>query len=100
MKEVLEKNQELNEELEAVKQVGGLRPRESCGRTTSFCPSLELVVLLPQQKLKILQAASGRMICSSQASLVDSPDSPFDYIPPKVRERCVCGHACHGACLD
>ncbi|KAJ6653097.1 hypothetical protein lerEdw1_010183 [Lerista edwardsae] len=55
MKEVLEKNQELNEELEAVKL-----------------------------KLKILQAASGQKIRSAQPPLADSPDSPFDYIPAKA----------------
>ncbi|KAH0626149.1 hypothetical protein JD844_000942 [Phrynosoma platyrhinos] len=58
MKEVFEKNQELCEELEAVKQ-----------------------------KLKILQAASSQKIRSIQPSVTDTPESPFDYIPPKPKPR-------------
>ncbi|XP_066483409.1 chromosome-associated kinesin KIF4A [Tiliqua scincoides] len=58
MKEVFEKNQELTEELEAVKQ-----------------------------KLRILQAASGQKIRNVQPALSESPESPFDYIPPKPKPR-------------
>ncbi|XP_042329355.1 chromosome-associated kinesin KIF4A isoform X2 [Sceloporus undulatus] len=58
MKEVFENNQELSAELDAVKQ-----------------------------KLKILQAASGQRICSIQPSVTDTPESPFDYIPPKPKPR-------------
>ncbi|XP_062994479.1 chromosome-associated kinesin KIF4A [Elgaria multicarinata webbii] len=57
-KEVFEKNQELCEELEAVKQ-----------------------------KLRILQAASGQKIRDVQPAPTDTPDSPFDYVPPKPKPR-------------
>ncbi|XP_007441167.1 chromosome-associated kinesin KIF4A isoform X1 [Python bivittatus] len=58
MKEVFEKNQELCEELEAAKQ-----------------------------KLKILQAASGQKMYKADPGLRDTPESPFDYIPPKPKPR-------------
>ncbi|XP_054851233.1 chromosome-associated kinesin KIF4A [Eublepharis macularius] len=58
MKEVFEKNQELCEELESVKQ-----------------------------KLSILQAASNQKICGIPQSVADIPESPFDYIPPKPKPR-------------
>ncbi|KAL8177149.1 UNVERIFIED_CONTAM: Chromosome-associated kinesin kif4b, partial [Gekko kuhli] len=57
MKEVFEKNQELCEELEAVRQ-----------------------------KLRILEAASSQKIRSVQP-VVAAADSPFDYIPPKPKPR-------------
>nr|XP_056719618.1 chromosome-associated kinesin KIF4-like [Euleptes europaea] len=58
MKEVFEKNQELCDELEAVKQ-----------------------------KLRILQAASSQRICDVPPTVADTPESPFDYIPPKPKPR-------------
>ncbi|XP_053121421.1 chromosome-associated kinesin KIF4-like [Hemicordylus capensis] len=58
MKEVCEKNTELLEELEAVKQ-----------------------------KLRILQAASVQKIRPAEPALEDAPDSPFDFIPPKPKPR-------------
>ncbi|KAF7236757.1 Chromosome-associated kinesin KIF4 [Varanus komodoensis] len=59
MKEVFEKNQELCEELEMVRQ-----------------------------KLRILQAASGQKIHSiAQSAVTDTPESPFDYVPPKPKLR-------------
>ncbi|KAL7977745.1 hypothetical protein Chor_009694, partial [Crotalus horridus] len=61
MKEVFEKNQQLCEELERLKQ-----------------------------KLTILQAASGQKIYHVDPGLGDSPESPFDYIPPK----CTCRGRC------
>uniref|UniRef100_A0ABM5EJ80 Chromosome-associated kinesin KIF4A n=1 Tax=Pogona vitticeps TaxID=103695 RepID=A0ABM5EJ80_9SAUR len=58
MKEVFEKNQELSEELEAARQ-----------------------------KLKILQAASCQKIRTAPPSFTNTPESPFDYIPPKPKPR-------------
>ncbi|KAM3822618.1 chromosome-associated kinesin KIF4A [Vipera latastei] len=58
MQEVFEKNQQLCEELETLKQ-----------------------------KLTILQAASGRKIYQVNPGLGDSPESPFDYVPPKLKPR-------------
>ncbi|XP_058039809.1 chromosome-associated kinesin KIF4A [Ahaetulla prasina] len=58
LKETLEKNQELCEELEALKQ-----------------------------NVKILQAASGQKIYRGDSGLGDVSESPFDYIPPKLKPR-------------
>uniref|UniRef100_A0A803TD20 Kinesin motor domain-containing protein n=1 Tax=Anolis carolinensis TaxID=28377 RepID=A0A803TD20_ANOCA len=40
-----------------------------------------------QQKLLLLQVASGQKIRSMHPALADEPDSPFDFIPPKPRRR-------------
>ncbi|XP_032093213.1 chromosome-associated kinesin KIF4A [Thamnophis elegans] len=58
LKETLEKNQELSEELEAIKQ--------NC---------------------RILQAASGQKTYKVESGFGDVSESPFDYIPPKPKPR-------------
>nr|XP_034990346.1 chromosome-associated kinesin KIF4A [Zootoca vivipara] len=59
MKEVLEKNQEHREEIETLRQ-----------------------------KLRVFQAVSGQRICNVQpAPAIDTPESPFEYIPPKPKSR-------------
>lgn len=40
---------------------------------------------LPSQKLLLIQVASGQKLHRIQQVSPKSPDSPFDYIPPKVK---------------
>ncbi|KFP11841.1 Chromosome-associated kinesin KIF4, partial [Egretta garzetta] len=58
MREICEKNQELLQENDTLKQ-----------------------------KLLLLQVASGQKLCHIQRMPSDSPDSSFDYIPPKPKTR-------------
>ncbi|XP_049683234.1 chromosome-associated kinesin KIF4A isoform X2 [Accipiter gentilis] len=58
MREICEKNQELLQENDTLKQ-----------------------------KLLLLQVASGQKLCHIRQMLPESPDSSFDYIPPKPKTR-------------
>jgi len=97
MREICEKNQELLQENDMLKQVQtcctdvarrsclAVGLVDFCKAHFFFCPS--------QQKLLLLQVASGQKLRHIQQMPSESPDSSFDYIPPKVKILCASSHA-------
>nr|XP_033800607.1 chromosome-associated kinesin KIF4A isoform X2 [Geotrypetes seraphini]XP_033800608.1 chromosome-associated kinesin KIF4A isoform X2 [Geotrypetes seraphini] len=73
-KQLLERLKFQEEELEKM--------RELCEKNQHLIQENELL----KQKLTLIQMASGKKLCGLMNEVViESPDSPFDYVPPKPR---------------
>ncbi|KAG8554020.1 hypothetical protein GDO81_003631 [Engystomops pustulosus] len=72
-KQLLERLKFQDEEIEKMKQL--------CEKNQQLIQENDLY----KQKLALLQAASGKKIYNPEMHVVSSPDSPFDFIPPKPK---------------
>ncbi|XP_029463115.1 chromosome-associated kinesin KIF4A isoform X2 [Rhinatrema bivittatum] len=80
-KQVLERLKFQDEEIEKMKEL--------CEKNQHLIEENELL----KQKLALLQVANGKKLCSiMNETASQSPDSPFDYIPPKC--------SCKGRCAN